>query len=140
MANKYQYIRENLKTGDCILTKGNGIISRIIRLFTEYSHAYIVVRPQKYKELEDRVFLLEAQATGVRFVLLSNLVQTYNGQIDIFKPRHMRKEMRDKITIEAIISSASTIKYNFKGLFANLLGRTSTSLEQFFCSELVWVK
>lgn len=140
MANKYQYIRDNLKTGDCILTKGNGIVSRMIRLFTDYSHCYMVVRPNKYKELNDRVFLLEAYATGVRFVLLSNVVQTYNGQVDIFKPNHITNEMRDKITVDSLITSASTIRYNFRGLFANILGRASVSFEQYFCSELIWVK
>jgi len=140
MANNYQGIRDSLKTGDCILTKGTGIISRLIRLFTEYSHAYIVVRPERYKELNDRVFLLEAQATGVRFVLLSNIVQSYKGQIDIFQPKGLTDEMRNSIVLDAMIAGASQIKYNFGGLFANLFGRTSTSLKKYFCSELVWVK
>ena len=140
MANKYQDIRENLTTGDCLLTKGTSPISRAIRLFSEYSHAYMVVRPKEYKWLMDRVFLLEAHTVGVRFILLSNLVQTKKGQIDVFKPKDLPEEKKDKLMVDAMISSASQIRYNFGGLFANLLRRTSTSLDSYFCSELVWVK
>jgi hypothetical protein len=137
MPYKYKEIRDNLRTGDCILIKGTGPVSRIIRLLTDYSHCYIVVKLDKYQDLDNRVFLLEAYATGVRFVLLSDMLKQKNGQVDVFQPINLTETMQHLIAINSLIAAASQIKYNFGGLFANLLRRTSTSFDKYFCSELV---
>jgi len=138
--SNYENIRNQLYTGDCILVKGKGIISRIIRLYTEYSHTYIIIRPKEYEELKDRIFLLEAHSVGVRMVLLSDVLEKKSGDFYIFQPFGLTDTMRKRILIDGLIASASQIKYNFKGLFKNLLKRTSISINNYFCSELVWVK
>lgn len=140
MPTDYKAVRDRFQTGDCVLTKGNGLISRIIRLWTEYSHAYIVVRPERYKGLEDRVFMLEAMQTGVRMVLLSDILKKYRGRIDLFKPAGKTPEIEKEIVINSFVAAASQIKYDFGGLFANVLRRTSVTIDSYFCSELVWVK
>jgi hypothetical protein len=83
------------------------------------------------------VFLLEAYATGIRFVLLSNMLENKNGQIDVFQPIQLTDQMQHVIAINSLIASASEIPYNFGGLFKNLLRRTSTAFDKYFCSELV---
>ena len=138
--SKYNKIRDKVKTGDCILVKGKGPISRFIQLWTKYSHCYMVVRPNTYEGLEDRVFLLDSTYYGVRLVLLSNLIDNYNGQIDLFQVHGMKKETEEKILVDAIIASASQIKYDYFGLFKNIIGRTNLTLQRYFCSELIWAK
>lgn len=138
MANVYEQIRDQFETGDCVLTKGTGLVSRIIRLFTEYSHAYTVIGLGEYKELHDRVFLLEAQITGVRLVLLSDVLRDHPGQIDLFKPKYLTKAQRKVVAVEALCLAAGQIRYDFGSLFRNLLGRTSLTIKRYFCSELVW--
>ena len=131
-------IRHKIRSGDIILWKGNGFISRLIRLFTPYSHASLVVKLDRYKGLRDRVFLIEALATGLEPRLLSKRLKNYDGEAYLLQPLDLNPEISEKITILALEKCAEHITYDFKSLIKNILGRVSLSARQFFCSEWVW--
>ena len=131
-------IRHKIKSGHIILWKGEGLISRIIRLFSEYSHASLVVRLDRYKGLKDRVFLIEALATGLEPRLLSKRLKHYKGEAFILVPDDITDEVAEKITVLALEKCAEHVKYDFKSLVKNIFGRVSLSARQFFCSEWVW--
>jgi Permuted papain-like amidase enzyme, YaeF/YiiX, C92 family len=72
----YRTYREQLQTGDLIFFSGNLIASKLISMGTKsaFSHIGMVVRLDEI----DRVFLVEAVETGVRFAPLSKYVGKNN--------------------------------------------------------------
>lgn len=67
----YEAASSSMKTGDVILFNGDGIISRLIRLKTEYSHAALIVRPREFNFQTDRRFIVEAVWPTIELRLLS---------------------------------------------------------------------
>ena len=72
----YKLIREQLQTGDLIFFSGNLLTSKLISMGTKsaFSHIGMVVRLDEI----DRVFLVEAVESGVRFAPLSKYVGKRN--------------------------------------------------------------
>lgn len=131
-------VRQQIQTGDCVLTKGSGVVSKLIRLFTDFSHAMLVIKFDEYDNLEDRIFLLEASSRGNRFVLLSDVIDTYSGEKFLFKPNNKSDDIKSNIQEESLLQVSSQKKYDYSGLFRNIFGRISLDADEFFCSELVW--
>ena len=136
---KYHEIRKELVTGDIILWRGKSLISRIIELFTLYSHASLVVR-MDMAQLKDRLFVIESLPEGLSIRLLSKKINNYHGKSYLFQPTFVHlegKEMQDKILEWAFNKLARGISYDFKGLIANIFGRVHPDAKQYFCSEFV---
>jgi hypothetical protein len=128
--------RDAFQTGDLLCFRGRGWLSAAIRLVTksEYSHVGLVYL------FEGRVYCMEAVGSGVRLILMSELVRHYDGGIDWF-------ELRDA----PVASRASALgfafaqlgkRYDTRGilrfLWAKLMGNIPRTRDQdeWFCSEL----
>ncbi len=133
---KYLEYRNQIKSGSCLLFKGTGIISRLIRLFDEYSHAALILRLDKYTDLIERVFLSETKFEGTRLTLMSKRIK--DTQVFIFEPDGLTEDTSNKILTSALISAADDIRYDYRGLFRNINGRVEMCVKDFFCSEHVW--
>jgi hypothetical protein len=133
----YKNIRNHVSTGDAILWKGNSLLARLIRLWTPFNHASLVLRFQRYDTLEQRVFLVEALETGLELRLLSKRLEHYDGEAFWFHI-DMTEEQRTKILDFALTKCASGIPYDYESLFKNMLGRVSADAARYFCSEFVF--
>ncbi len=124
-------------TGTVILWQGNSLLSRAIRMFTRYSHASLVVRDLD-PEKRDRVWLVEALETGLELRLLSERIKGYNGRVFAFRPTGLDVLGRqERVKSFALDQCGRGIRYDYAGLFANILGRVSQDASRYFCSEFV---
>lgn len=139
-ANTYIQLREDIRSGDCILWQGKGFVSWLIQKWTDYSHASIVVRFQEAAGLGERVYMVEALAGGLTFTLLSERVKHSKGRVFLFQPHCLWESSQQMIRHDVLGALARGVKYDYKGLFANLFGRVSNNASRYFCSEFVWVK
>lgn len=130
----YPVLRPWLTTGAVILWQGRSLLSRAIRLFTPYSHASLVVRGLDDLD-RNRVFLVEALETGLELRLLSERVKGYNGRVFAFRPYGLTKSAQGRVKSFAIDQCARGIRYDYKGLLANIFGRVSEDARRYFCSE-----
>lgn len=133
----YRSVRPHVVTGDAILWKGRSLVARMIRLWTPFNHASLVVRLQRYDTLEQRVFLVEALASGLELRLLSKRLENYDGEAFWFHVE-MTEEQRSQILDFALTTCASGIPYDYESLFKNILGRVSADATKYFCSEFVF--
>ena len=136
---KYSDIRPNIRTGDCILWKGDSWVSRQILRFSAYSHVSLVVRLDKYSAMADRVFLVEALGNGIVFRLLSERMKDYNGRVFFFGV-NLLQHQRDDIRDSSLLNVTRNVKYDYKSLFRNLAGRVNMDADKYICSEYVWAE
>jgi len=140
MLERYRKIRPQIKTGSCILWQGEGLLSRAISLWSEYTHASLVIRLDKYAMLQDRVFLIESLAEGPVPRLLSKRLEGYKGKAFLFTPDSVTSEKVDCILAQAITICAEGIRYDYSGLFKNMIMRVNRNATKLFCSEEVdWI-
>lgn len=135
---RYTQARERIRTGDCILWRSKGFMPSLIRLWSPYTHASLVVRLEQYEGLNHRVFLVEALPQGLTLTLLSQRLAQTEGGAWLFQPEGLGDEQMTQLRVSALLHVAQQVKYDFKGLFANMLGRVSMDAHQYFCSEHVW--
>lgn len=151
--NKYNKIRNELKTGDIVLFSGKGRISTGIKWFTssEWSHVGMVLRLLQF----DMVLLWESTTLnniddvetgiakkGVQVVSLSKRLQNYDGKAAI---RQLSKKLSPK-KIKSLIEFKQEVKNRpyekqnielLKSAFDGPFGRNREDLSSLFCSELV---
>ena len=141
---KYQDLREQLKTGDLLLFRGNRLLSGVIERLSDspYSHVAIVAR------WHDRVVAFQADLRGVEVLPASTMVCKYSGKVDWWS---LKQELREgPFQEEALFNTALTllgIKYAYWRLFELglriVLGRTlnpkdaHATPDSLFCSEFV---
>jgi hypothetical protein len=130
----YAAFRPWLATGTVILWRGEDLLGRAIRCFTEFSHASLVVRSLDPDHAE-LVFLVEALATGLELRLLSERIQGYDGRVFAFQPEGLTDDVQGRIKSYALDECGRGVRYNYAGLFANILGRVSETAHRFFCSQ-----
>lgn len=133
---KYDDLRPGLRTGDCILFKGNSPLSRAIRLKSEYSHAALVVL-LKDEALCDRVGIVEAQPEGLVFRWLGERLKAYDGQAYLFRPR-IAPEQQQVVKAFAMDQLGLGKAYDYSGLLGNLLHRVGQEKDSYICSGFVW--
>lgn len=134
---RYADERSRLKAGDVVLFRGSGPMSRAIRWLTRspYSHAGLVFL------FEGRVYCLEAVGSGVRLVLISEVLARYHGGIDHFDVPRATDEQRSGALGFAFQQLGKL--YDRRGLWRFLLAiltarRPRVREDQaWFCSELV---
>ncbi len=133
----YERARQRMATGDVILWKGNGLISRAIRLWTPFSHASLVLRLKEFKGLKDRRFLLEALASGIELRLLSRRLNGYKGEAWWFPLLDEYQGKRAEIAAWALNQVGKG--YDYGSLIRNMLGRVNADARSYFCSEFVFL-
>jgi hypothetical protein len=136
---RYYDLRHTIKTGSAILWKGKGAISWMIRRWSNFSHASLIIRPERYVDVfKDRVFLIEALSTGLVPRLLSERLADYDGEAWLFTPNVIEGEDHANCVLrQAITQCALGIRYDYASLFKNMIGRVSRDADRFFCSEFV---
>lgn len=134
---KYKDMRPRIQTGDAILWKGKGIISKLIMRWTSYSHASLVVRLREYEGLKKRVFLVEALNDGLELRLLSERMKEAGEAF--WLPVGMIVEEVLKSREHAMTECAKAVPYDYESLFKNIFGRVSNDAQKYFCSEFVWL-
>ncbi len=135
---RYKRLREEIRTGDCILWKSRGLLPWVIQLWSEYSHASLVVRLDLYAGLRDRVFLVEALSHGLALTLLSARLESTRGEAWLFHPDGLGAAEEDRLRESALLNCAKGAGYDYGGFLANLFGRVSMDAQRYFCSEHVW--
>lgn len=128
----YKILRPDIQTGDAALWIGNDLKSRLIRLFTKYSHASLIVI------LEGVVYLVESIGSGLELRRLSKRIAEYNGEVFLFKPDGMTEQQRETIRKFAIFECSEGKRYDFRTFFRLILGKASQDAAKFICSEFVW--
>lgn len=129
--------RRRFRSGDVLLFRGKGFISWAICKLTgsHYSHAGLSY------VFEGRVYCLEAVGSGVRLVLMSQLVKRYKGGIEYFE--HSAASEKQRGTAISFGFQQLGKLYDKPGILRFLwaiLTRRMRNLrrdEQWFCSELV---
>lgn len=134
----YIQVRERIRTGDAILWRSHGWMPSLIRLWSDYTHSSLVVRLDEYEGLHDRVFLVEALPRGLTLTLLSKRLAETEGGAWLFQPEGLGEPQIDKLRVSALVNVALQVRYDFKGLLENMLGRVSMDARRYFCSEHVW--
>lgn len=86
----YSEVKFEVREGDILCFSGAGFLSAAIRKLTksQYSHVGLVYL------FEGRRYCLEAVGSGVRLVLLSELVRRYDGGIDYFEMLNVTPDQR----------------------------------------------
>lgn len=130
-------VRETLFTGCAILWRDNSLLSRAIRMWSEFSHASLVVRMFDAGAGKDRVYLIEALELGLTLRHLSTRLAEYRGQAYVFRPV-LSPRQQNAIRLFATDKTAEGVRYDYKGLFANIFGRISMDARRYICSEFVW--
>ncbi len=149
----YNTIRDSLKTGDIVLFSGKGLISLVIKKFTDslWTHVGMVIKSDeldtlllwesttlsKMKDIESNT-----ARQGVQSVFLSKRIEDYDGDVAIRKlnidrtPKMIdglkgfRKESKEKPYERNFIEA-------FKGGYEGIGGENTEDLSSLFCSELV---
>jgi hypothetical protein len=140
----YQDLREQIKTGDLLLFRGNRLLSGVIERLSDspYSHVAILAR------WHDRVVAFQADLRGVEVLPASAMVCKYSGKVDWWA---LRPDLRaGTFKEEALFDTALTllgIKYGYWRLVELgvriMLGRTlnpkdaHATPDSLFCSEFV---
>lgn len=133
----YAALRPRLVSGCAILWRDDSLISRAIRLWSDYSHASLVLR-LAVPGLHERVFLVEALASGVELRLLSRRLADYTGEAWALAPPNLDATRQAAIARFALDVCADGCRYDYGSLLANMLGRVSMGARRYFCSEFVW--
>lgn len=131
---RYRDLRPWIDTGDIILWKGNSVISRLIRLFSVYSHASLVVRMNDF--VGDKVCTIEAEWPRMNPARLSDELRMYNGRAYLYKTT-IDGAQREDMKSFAMQKLFEGIQYDVGGVLLNLLGIVSLNAAKYYCSEFV---
>ena len=89
--NQYINIREEIKDGDILLYRGNGLMSKLIRYFDDnasWSHIGIA------KWVGKRLFTIEMWDYGIEFIPLSRRIDSYTD-FSIIRPVNINPQIID---------------------------------------------
>jgi len=132
----YDKYREHMLSGDSLLYKTKGTIPSIIMWFTEYSHAGLILHNGYNCGIDtDRVWTLEAEASGVEANWLREKLSSFQGEVYWYPLNIPDDDPRRDLVVEYARLKQGT-KYDFGSLFKNIAGRVSVNARKLFCSEL----
>ena len=130
----YSLIREKIKSGDVITWEGKGLISWLIRRWSNRSHASMCLDLADDNG-DERKYIIEAWEGEFNMRLLSRRLKEYSGKAFW---HHLNPELDPfRKMIEYNSLSLLGTKYDYKSLFKNMLGRVSANAKQLFCSEAI---
>lgn len=131
----YNIVKPQIRTGDHLGWRGNNIVGKIIRRFTAdtINHSELAIRLE-YTGLEKRRFNVGALGSGISLHMLSRKLEGYNGQVYWYPLKSEYNEVRP--IIASYVLDKIDIKYDYKNLFKQILGRVSSNADKLFCSEI----
>jgi hypothetical protein len=136
--DKYLSIRGEMKSGDAIQWRGNSLLGWAIRLWSkEVNHTSLVIDLSLYKEMGNRRWVLEAEAEGIDFNLLSLRLRHFDGEVWWLPIRPEFYKYRDIVAAWAFDKKGT--KYDYGSLFKNMFGKVSAEANKLFCSEFFYL-
>jgi len=96
-----------------------------------------VVRMFDQGDGQDRVYLIEALERGLTLRHLSTRLAEYRGHAYVFRPV-LSPRQQNAIRLFATDKTAEGVRYDYGGLFANMIGRISMDARRYICSEFLW--
>lgn len=153
--NKYEEIRDDLKTGDIVLFSGKGFISWLIKKVTknEYSHVGMIIRIDGFDfvalwestTLSDVPDIWHKKKKGVQIVQLSERLRHYDGKVAVRLLHDFEFGENENKIITELRHEVNNRPYekNFLSLAKSALDSTflgknkKKDLSSLFCSELV---
>ena len=135
---RYSEIRDRIKSGHVVLYRGSGLIPGIIKCWSWYTHAALIVRLDEYEGLKDRIFTVEMMGDGMR---LSRLSERLNNSFIMFP--NVNTEMANRFSEYALTTLAGGRKYDYGNLLqqavASVLPRAAKmDHKKYICSEWVY--
>ena len=135
----YPEARDEFTTGDLLCFRGRRLRSATIRWLTAsvYSHVGLVYR------FEGRVYCLEAVASGVRLILMSELTRQYSGRIDYFAIPEATQAQRQAaigfgfLQLGKLFNRPGLLRFLWFLVSGNRVRNRSRARNLWFCSEIV---
>ena len=137
--NKYNLVRDQMRTGDLLQWRSNSLLGKLIRWKTgaKVNHSSLVIRMKEYEGLERRVFTTEALEHGIILNLLSKRLQDHAGSVWWYPLKVYMNEKRQSIGEEAFRYMG--IGYDYLSLFKQIIGKVNVDAKKLFCSEYVYL-
>ena len=109
---RYKEARSEIETGDVLLFKGRGLLSRIIVWGSgqQYSHAGIAAWWEK------RLFVMESVGQGVRIAPVRLAVNEYAGRVDWYSLRREAASKLDRRKLIHVAQENLSLPYSTHGL------------------------
>ena len=135
---RYETFKPLMNTGDLIEFKTRSAVGWAIRKITkkDVNHSALLVKFD-YDGCGDRRYILEAVGRGVDLNILSKRLMRHKGSAywSMLKKEHDDK--RQKILGFAL--SQLGVGYDYRSILDQIVGRVSSDIKKYFCSEYVQV-
>jgi len=132
----YRRVKDQMKTGDCLLWASTGPLGWLIRKFTksEVNHASVVVAlfegtPQQ------RRYHVEALEKGPDLKCLSLKLETYKGKVWWYPLKKEFDCARFEMGVQALDFDAKDIGYDYWTLIKNAWKHCKACADKVICSE-----
>jgi hypothetical protein len=137
----YHAVKDQMKTGDLLQWRSNGIIGDLICWKTGYetSHSSLVLRLAEYEGLERRRFTTEALGGGPVLNLLSNRLERLDGTCWWYPLKDEWDPKRQVIGENALRYIGRGVHYDYKSIFAQIFESVSADAASLFCSEYCFI-
>lgn len=138
----YEPCRPHLRTGDLLQWSSSSALGWLIRKVTssKVNHTGMVVRFTEYEGDQNAVnrrFTLEALENGIALNLISRRFESYEGKCYWYPLLPIYGDKRSLLGSAAL--KYSGVKYDYRSLFKNILGKVSANAKKLFCSEYVYL-
>lgn len=137
--SKYNAVKQDFRTGDMISWNHHTLIGRLIRWKTgeAVNHSSLVIRLAEYEGLERRRFVTEAVGQGTVLTLLSNTLETYDGEAWWY-PLVSEMDLDRQAIGERALSMIGR-PYDFGGIIRLIIGSVAADARKLWCSEYVFM-
>jgi hypothetical protein len=134
----YNIYRPEMKTGDLLTYRTQGVVSTLIHIWSADNHAGLVLAPKEFEGEIHRRWTLEAIGGGARTAYLSYVLEHLHGQAFWHQLKPEYDEFRNAIGCFAL-EKAGVSKYDFKSLIQMAFGVVSADAAKLICSEYVFL-
>jgi len=134
--SKYQKIRGQIRDGDLLLWRGNGLVAKGIQRLGHQYHNHASFAFVFDKHYTKRVMLFEALAHGVEPEFLSARLERHDGRCWWYQLAAKYEAYRPAIYQAA--NHYGGTSYDYPGLIKNLFSYVFVDVERLFCSEYVY--
>jgi hypothetical protein len=138
LVRPYRHVRPFIRSGDCMLWAGTGLISRLVELRCGgLSHASLIIRNPGYNQTNHEVWVATAEAEGVRLMPLSRELEGFRGKVwwlPLLPTYDTRRE-----AISEWGTKQDGVPYDYWSLFIQAFIRVHPGPRLLFCSELVYL-
>ncbi len=142
--SRYKLLRDSIQTGDIGSFKGLGLTSRIIRIFSAYSHVAMFVWVTFHKERR-LMFAHAVYPTGVVYVNASHIINAYKGEVRLHrKTPAIRQDLPLDYPgmLADFMAKNSGLSYDRGGVLKKIpiafISRMfKNSADAYYCSEII---